>query len=137
MLSSAFREETDAHFDNTYKFLNSLPISYLHVFSYSERKDTVAIELPDSVDVRKRKFRSQVLRNLSNKKKFDFYSKFIGTEQEVLFETVKDAGWIEGYTRNYIRVKTLFTPGAENSISKIKLITPDSVKPVVCELING
>ena len=132
-----FPGETDAHFDNTYKFLNSLPISYLHVFSYSERKDTVAIELPDSVDVRKRKFRSQVLRNLSNKKKFDFYSKFIGTEQEVLFETVKDAGWIEGYTRNYIRVKTLFTPGAENSISKIKLITPDSVKPVVCELING
>ena len=130
-----FPGETDTHFDNTYKFLNSLPISYLHVFSYSERKDTVAIELPGSVDVRKRKFRSQVLRNLSNKKKFDFYSKYIGTEQEVLFETVKDAGWIEGYTRNYIRVKTPFTPGAENSISKIKLITPDSVKPVVCELI--
>ncbi len=130
-----FPGETDTHFDNTYKFLNSLPISYLHVFSYSERKDTVAIELPGSVDVRKRKFRSQVLRNLSNKKKFDFYSKYIGTEQEVLFETVKDAGWIEGYTRNYIRVKTPFTAGAENSISKIKLITPDSVKPVVCELI--
>lgn len=130
-----FPGETDNHFGNTYKFLDSLPISYLHVFSYSERKDTVAIELPDSIDVRKRKFRSQVLRNLSNKKKFDFYSKYIGTEHEVLFETVKDAGLIEGYTRNYIRVKTPYKAGAENSISKVKLLTPDSVKPVLCELI--
>jgi len=121
-----FPGETDTHFDNTYKFLNSLPISYLHVFSYSERRDTVAIELPDSIDVRKRKFRSQVLRNLSNKKKFDFYSKYIGTEQEVLFETIKDAGLIEGYTRNYIRVKTEYIAGEENSILNVKLTETDS-----------
>ncbi len=130
-----FPGETDAHFDNTYKFLNSLPISYLHVFSYSERRDTLAIELPDSVDVRKRKFRSQVLRNLSNKKRFDFYSKYIGTEHEVLFETIKDAGVIEGYTRNYIRVKTQYTSGIDNTIRKVKLIETDSVKPVLSELI--
>jgi len=130
-----FPGETDAHFDNTYRFLDSLPISYLHVFSYSERRDTVAIELPNSIDVRKRKFRSQVLRNLSNKKKYDFYSKYIGTEQEVLFETIKDAGLIEGYTRNYIRVKTPYKSGAENSITKIKLVELDSVKPVSGEVI--
>lgn len=130
-----FPGETDTHFDNTYKFLNSLPISYLHVFSYSERRDTVAIELPDSVDVRKRKFRSQVLRNLSNKKRFDFYSKYVGTEQEVLFETIKDAGMIEGYTRNYIRVKAPYTSEIGNTIRKVKLIETDSVKPVLSELI--
>jgi len=130
-----FPGETDTHFDNTYKFLNSLPISYLHVFSYSERRDTVAIELPNSIDVRKRKFRSQVLRNLSNKKKFDFYSKYVNTEQEVLFETIKDAGLIEGYTRNYIRVKAPYKAGEENSIRKVKLAETDSVKPMLCELI--
>lgn len=130
-----FPGETDAHFDNTYRFLNSLPISYLHVFSYSERRDTVAIELPNSIDVRKRKFRSQVLRNLSNKKRFDFYSKYMGTEHEVLFETIKDAGVIEGYTRNYIRVKAPFSSGTENTIRKVKLIETDSVKPVLSELI--
>lgn len=129
-----FPGETDTHFDNTYKFLNSLPISYLHVFSYSERRDTVAIELPNSIDVRKRKFRSQVLRNLSNKKRFDFYSKYIGTEQEVLFETIKDAGMIEGYTRNYIRVKASYSSGTENTIKKVKLAETDSVKPVLSEI---
>jgi len=130
-----FPGESDKNFDNTYRFLDSLPISYLHVFSYSERRNTVAIELPDSVDVRKRRFRSQVLRNLSNKKRFEFYTKYIGTEQEVLFETVKDAGIIEGYTRNYIRVKTPYITGIENSIKKVKLLETDSVKPVTCELI--
>ncbi len=130
-----FPGETDTHFDNTYRFLNSLPISYLHVFSYSERRDTVAIELPDSIDVRKRKFRSQVLRNLSNKKKFDFYSTYIGTEHEVLFETIKDAGMIEGYTRNYIRVKAPYSGGTENTIRKVKLTGTDSVKPVLSELL--
>lgn len=130
-----FPGESDADFDNTYKFLDSLPISYLHVFSYSERRNTVAIELPNSVDVRKRRFRSQVLRNLSNKKRFEFYSKYIGSVQEILFETVKDAGIIEGYTRNYIRVKTPYSTGIENSIKKVKLSGTDSVKPVTCELI--
>jgi threonylcarbamoyladenosine tRNA methylthiotransferase MtaB len=131
-----FPGESDANFNNTYKFLDSLPISYLHVFSYSERRNTVAIELPGSVDVRKRRFRSQVLRNLSNKKRFEFYTKYTGTEQEVLFETVKDAGIIEGYTRNYIRVKTPYITGIENSIKKVKLLETDSVKPAMGEIIE-
>lgn len=130
-----FPGESDANFDNTYRFLDSLPISYLHVFSYSERRNTVAIELPNSVDVRKRRFRSQVLRNLSNKKRFEFYTKYLGTEQEVLFETVKDAGVIEGYTRNYIRVQTPYSAGTENNIKKVKLMAADSIKPVMSEII--
>lgn len=115
-----FPGETEKHFENTYNFLNSLPISYLHVFSYSERRNTFAATLDGKVDVKERKIRSSVLRNLSNKKRFEFYASHTGKKAEVLFETGRD-GMIEGWTTNYIRVKSEFKKEFENNILPARL----------------
>jgi len=130
-----FPGETEKHFDNTFNFLEALPISYLHIFSYSERRNTDAINFQGRVDVKERKRRSELLRNLSNKKRFDFYSKFIGTEQTVLFEIRKSDNSVEGYTTNYIRVKANSDDSIENKICRVKLIETDGVKPVVSQIL--
>ena len=127
-----FPGETNERFQNTYDFLNELPISYLHVFSYSERRDTDAAVMTGVVPVEVRKERSHILRRLSDKKRFDFYSRFIDTEQEVLFESEKD-GYREGHTTNYIRVKTDAGNANENEIKKVVLKETDGIKPVLCE----
>lgn len=132
---TGFPGETDKHFENTYNFLESLQISYLHVFSYSERSNTDAVKLPGKVEVRERKRRSELLRSLSNKKRFEFYSKYTGTRQKVLFETRKNEEFIEGYTENYIKVKTKAFSAQENSIREVKLIETDGIKSVVSELV--
>ncbi len=131
-----FPGESEKHFENTYNFLESLQISYLHVFSYSERNNTDAVKLPGKVDVRERKRRSELLRSLSNKKRFDFYSKYTGTAQKVLFETKKNDGYIEGFTGNYIRAKTKAVHGLENKVKAVMFIETDGIKPVISELIN-
>ncbi len=100
-----FPGETDERFENTLNFLDKLPVSYLHVFSYSERKNTHAITLPNTVDAAKRKERSRILRELSNKKRFEFYKKNIGKTYDVLFESVKEDGSSFGFTENYIKVR--------------------------------
>jgi threonylcarbamoyladenosine tRNA methylthiotransferase MtaB len=129
-----FPGESEKHFENTYTFLESLPISYLHVFSYSERRNTEAISLPGKVDVRVRKRRSELLRSLSKKKRFDFYTKYIGTKQTVLFETQKSDDFTEGFTTNYIKAKVKSIPGLENSIRKVRLVETDGIKSVISEL---
>ncbi|MEO8210387.1 MAG: radical SAM protein, partial [bacterium] len=131
-----FPGETEKHFNNTYEFLESLPISYLHVFNYSERRNTDAINLPNKVDVRERKRRSELLRNLSNKKRLEYYFKFSGTTQSVLFETQKNDDFIEGFTTNYIKVKTEAGSNLENSIHDVILLEADGINPVLCEIIN-
>jgi threonylcarbamoyladenosine tRNA methylthiotransferase MtaB len=131
-----FPGESEKHFENTYNFLETLPIGYLHVFSYSERRNTDAINLPDKVDVKERKRRSVLLRNLSDKKRFAFYSKFTGTMQTVLFETQKSDDIIEGFTTNYIRVKTKAHNNLENNIFKVRLTETEGAKPVICEVIK-
>lgn len=115
-----FPGETEKHFENTYNFLNSLPVSYLHVFSYSERRNTLAVTLDGKVDVKDRKIRSSILRNLSNKKRIGFYERHTGKKSEVLFETGKE-GMIEGWTSNYIRVKSEFKKEYENNILPVRL----------------
>ncbi|MFC2092264.1 tRNA (N(6)-L-threonylcarbamoyladenosine(37)-C(2))-methylthiotransferase MtaB [Bacteroidota bacterium] len=133
-----FPGETDSHFQNTFDFLELLPISYLHVFNYSERRNTEAITIGGKVDVNDRKERSLILRNLSARKKFEFYSKFIGSEQEVLFEKLKDDSKgnfiIEGFTTNYIRVKTKGISNIGNSVKHVKLLKTDGVKPIDCKI---
>lgn len=115
-----FPGESEKHFENSFNFINSLQVSYLHVFNYSERRNTPAINMEGKVDIKERKVRSQVLRNLSNKKKFDFYLKHAGTIQNVLFETGKE-GFIEGWTSNYIRTKVKFSKELENNILPVRL----------------
>lgn len=131
-----FPGETDSHFENTFNFLESLPVSYLHVFSYSERRNTDAASFMGSVDIAERKKRSLRLRNLSAKKKFDFYSVHVNTQHNVLFETQKEDDHIEGLTENYIRVKARSGPELENNVAEVVLKKTDGVNPVFCEVIS-
>lgn len=135
-----FPGETHENFENTYKFLDSLNISYLHVFSYSERKNTFAAEIKDKVDIFQRKKRSEILRNLSLKKKFEFYSKFSGTKQKVLFESkhISNNGidYMEGWTDNYIRVRAKNRIDLQNKISEVELNNLDGIKAVEGIIIN-
>lgn len=101
-----FPGESDAHFENTFNFLHELDVSYLHVFSYSPRSDTPASTMPSQVQNSIKFQRSQILRNLSLKKKNDFYKGFINSTQKVLLESGGDFNSVSlsGYTENYIRV---------------------------------
>lgn len=129
---TGFPGETDEHFMNTFNFLDSLPVMYLHVFTYSERRDTQAVTLPGRVDIAKRRERTRKLRELSDKKRSEFYSRFIGTEQEVLFEAAKDDGTISGYTTNYIRAFSDSSEIKENEVLKVVLDESSDVSPVRC-----
>jgi len=131
-----FPGETDEKFENTCQFLESLPISYLHVFNYSERKDTHAIDLPGKVDILKRKHRSKVLRGLSIKKKQNFYKSHYGITKKVLFETFKENGLINGFTDNYIKITMKGVKDMENSILPVKILEADSANVCNAELID-
>lgn len=133
---TGFPGETKTHFENTYNFLESLPISYLHVFTYSERRNTAAVTLPGRVEISERRHRSEQLRTLSTEKRSAFYSKFIGTKQSVLFETQKDNGLVEGYTTNYIRVKVNSENDIENQISDVILESSNSTFPVTAKIMQ-
>ena len=130
-----FPGETDENFENTFRFIEELDISYLHVFNYSERKNTNAVTLPGKVDIIKRKKRSEILRELSAKKKFNFYQKNSGTIQKVLFETLQHDGTILGFTDNYIKVKTAGSKELENQILQVKLSPPETVNYTKAEII--
>ena len=116
-----FPGETEEHFNETLSFLKSINISYLHVFSYSERENTEAIKFNHSIPVKIRKYRSRVLRSLSDKKKRLFYQKNIGLTKNVLFENKKDDGYIYGFSDNYIKIKTKYKKHLENTLKKVKI----------------
>lgn len=101
-----FPGETEAHFGDTYRFLHDLDVSYLHVFTYSERAGTAALELGPVVPVPVRQERNKVLRNLSYQKSQYFAARHTGQTRPVLFEGAEKGGMMEGYTDNYIRVTT-------------------------------
>lgn len=125
--------ETEKDFLETYNFLLDLPVSYLHVFTYSERPDTKAISLPDHVDPVERKQRNKMLRILSDKKKNYFYNQMIGKNLEVLFESKDENGLINGFSSNYIRVQNKFEDYLEN---QIYIVEANSIKNsfVTCEI---
>ncbi|MBK6878947.1 MAG: tRNA (N(6)-L-threonylcarbamoyladenosine(37)-C(2))-methylthiotransferase MtaB [Ignavibacteria bacterium] len=133
---TGFPGETEDRFTNTFDFIDSLQISYLHVFTYSERRDTDAAMMTGRVDVSKRRARNEILRNLSAKKKFEFYSRFAGAEAQVLFESAKDNGTIEGYTSNYIRVRSDNAKAFANNIASVILKNPVGRDIVDCELLS-
>ncbi len=133
---TGFPGETEERFMNTFDFIDSLQISYLHVFTYSERRDTDAALMTGRVDVSKRRERNEILRNLSAKKKFNFYSRFAGAEAQVLFESAKDNGTVEGYTSNYIRVRSNNVKAFANNIAGVVLKTPTGTDIVDCEPLN-
>ncbi|QQL51391.1 tRNA (N(6)-L-threonylcarbamoyladenosine(37)-C(2))-methylthiotransferase MtaB [Mucilaginibacter ginkgonis] len=116
-----FPGETREDFIDTYNFLNRLDISYLHVFTYSERDNTPAAEMTGSIPGSTRAERSKMLHILSDKKRRAFYESQVGIEDEVLFEgDVKD-GYMHGFTRNYVKVKTKYDPILVNELRNVKL----------------
>lgn len=116
-----FPGETDELFLETYEFLNHLDVSYLHVFSYSERPNTVAATMEAKVPKAVRTKRSKMLRGLSVKKRRAFYESQLGTVQNVLFESENKEGYIHGFTRNYVKVKAPWNPELVNTIHDVYL----------------
>jgi threonylcarbamoyladenosine tRNA methylthiotransferase MtaB len=117
-----FPGETEDLFIETVHFLNNLDISYLHVFTYSERDNTLAVEMQQVVPINSRNERNKILRNLSFKKQQFFNAQFEGTTRKVLFEDHEKNNSIEGYTDNYIRVKAAYTKALANNIVDWKIV---------------
>ncbi len=120
-----FPGETDGHFLETYHFLNELNISYLHVFTYSERDNTEAATMEGVVPANVRAKRSKMLRGLSVKKRRAFYESQVGTNRTVLFESENKEGYIHGFTENYVKVKTPWNPELVNTLQEINLTRID------------
>ena len=118
---TGFPGETEHEFLETYEFLRNIPVSYLHVFTYSERPDTKAITMDGEVDVFERKRRTNMLRILSEKKKHAFYEEMVGKELEILFESKNEGETIEGFSSNYVRVINKFDNALVNEISRVEI----------------
>lgn len=116
-----FPGESDEDFKETFDFLHALDISYLHVFTYSERANTHALEIKPVVPLNIRHERNKTLRNLSYQKMQYFTNKHIGQERKVLFETANKNGMMEGYTDNYIKITTPYNKDWENNIVSWKI----------------
>ncbi|MFT4780352.1 MAG: threonylcarbamoyladenosine tRNA methylthiotransferase MtaB [Psychroserpens sp.] len=120
-----FPGETDDLFLETYNFLNELEISYLHVFTFSERDNTVAASLEGVVSKKVRAKRSKMLRGLSVKKRRAFYESQIGSWRTVLFESENKEGYIQGFTENYVKVKSPWDPELVNTLQTVELTNID------------
>lgn len=116
-----FPGETEEHFLETYHFLNELDISYLHVFTYSERDNTEAAMMGGVVPKKVRNKRSKMLRGLSVKKRRAFYDSQLGNTLRVLFESDNKEGYIQGFTENYVKVKTPWNPALVNTVHQVVL----------------
>jgi threonylcarbamoyladenosine tRNA methylthiotransferase MtaB len=129
-----FPGETDEHFLETYHFLNDLDISYLHVFTYSERDNTEAVTMKGVVPTKVRAKRSKMLRGLSVKKRRAFYESQLGKTKTVLFESENKEGFMVGFTENYVKVKTPFDYALINTLQAVVLKAIDEDGNVLVEL---
>ncbi|MEJ8802285.1 tRNA (N(6)-L-threonylcarbamoyladenosine(37)-C(2))-methylthiotransferase MtaB [Pontibacter sp. H249] len=121
-----FPGETEEDFLETYNFINDLDVSYLHVFPYSERENTLAPDMPGKVSIKDRNRRADMLRILSEKKKRHFYEQNIGREFTVLFEDDVKEGVMEGWTENYVRVAAKYDPVLVNELKHVRLTGIDA-----------
>jgi len=117
-----FPGETREDFIETYEFINGMDISYLHVFTYSERENTVAIEMSRSVPGSDRNERNKMLTILSEKKRRYFYETQLGNDLEVLFEADQKNGYMHGFTRNYVKVRAKYDPVLVNELKQVHLV---------------
>ena len=120
-----FPGETNELFLETYTYLSELDISYLHVFTYSERPNTEAIDMDGVVSKNVRTKRSKMLRGLSVKKRRAFYESQLGNTLTVLFESENKEGYIHGFTENYVKVKTPWNPELVNTLHTVTLTQID------------
>jgi threonylcarbamoyladenosine tRNA methylthiotransferase MtaB len=112
-----FPDETDEDFKETYNFINDLDVSYLHVFTYSERANTAAMDMEGVVPMQVRRERNEMLRILSEKKRRYFYNQFLGQTREVLFENHKNQSLLTGFTDNYIKIELKKSPNTEGVVN--------------------
>jgi threonylcarbamoyladenosine tRNA methylthiotransferase MtaB len=117
-----FPGETEQDFLDTFNYLHDLDISYLHVFTYSERSNTLAVEMPDAVPMQIRNERNKILRNLSYKKMAYFLEQHTNTTRKVLWEKQKKNGKMEGYTDNYLRVEMMYNPALAGQITDYTIL---------------
>lgn len=129
--------ETDEHFLETYNYLNQLDISYLHVFTYSERVNTTANKLPGKVYQHIRADRSKMLHILSDKKRRYFYEQHLGKTDPVLWEAENDGNTMYGFTSNYIKVKTTYDPMLVNEIMNVTITGIDAEMVATCKVEFG
>lgn len=132
-----FPGETHEDFLETYQFLHSLDISYLHVFTYSERENTPAAEMPDPVPGSQRAERSKMLHTLSDKKRRKFYEENIGRKATVLFENDVDNGMMHGFTENYVRVIARYDPILINELKHVRLTSINAAGLVEAEEVSS
>ncbi|MFN0016395.1 MAG: tRNA (N(6)-L-threonylcarbamoyladenosine(37)-C(2))-methylthiotransferase MtaB [Saprospiraceae bacterium] len=135
-----FPGETEADFLETYQFLQTLDVSYLHVFTYSERANTPAAEMPGTVPVEERRQRNQALRGLSEIKRREFYRQHLCSVRPVLFEQHKNPALLSGFTDNYIKIEMPASAGRVNAIASVLLenLSDDGeVMYTSCELMSG
>jgi len=125
-LITGFPSETEEDFLDTYRFINELDVSYLHVFTYSERDDTTALKIKEVVPGEERQRRTNMLRILSEKKRRYFYEQHLGKKMNVLFEIEHEEGMMKGFTENYIKVKTEYDPLLMNEIIEVELSKIDT-----------
>jgi threonylcarbamoyladenosine tRNA methylthiotransferase MtaB len=126
--------EEHEDFLETYQYLNELNISYLHVFTYSERVNTTAYKLPGKVPNSQRADRSKMLHILSDKKRLAFYNEHIGKTYKVLWEAENDSNTMYGFTDNYIKVKTTYDPILVNEITEVVIGEIDADGIATCKL---
>jgi len=131
-----FPGETDELFKETVDFISSLDVSYLHVFTYSERANTEAALMTEKIPMRIRQERNKILRQLSEKKRTHFYAEHIGETRNVLFESDEHNGMLEGFSDNYIKVKVPYHSSLINNIFSVKLISPED-DYVIGEIISS
>ncbi len=132
-----FPGETDEEFMDSLNFLKDLPVSYFHVFTYSERANTTAVKLGDPVPMNLRKERSKMLHILSEKKKRAFYEENTGTIRTVLFENEEDTGMMYGFTENYVKVKFPFDEQKINTFQTVELTEIDRDGIMKCKLTSN
>ncbi len=116
-----FPTETEELFEETMTFIKEIDISYIHTFTYSQRKNTHALRIKNQVPNLEKKRRSKEMHKLSEKKKAEFYSNNIGTKHKVLFENSEEDSVISGWTDNYIKVYTNYNESLVNSIVEVEL----------------
>lgn len=129
-----FPGETHEDFLDTYTFLNELDVSYLHVFTYSERVNTTAYKMEGVVPMNERNERSKMLHILSDKKRRFFYEQHLGKTFNVLFEAEQDGSFMHGFTDNYIKVKTTYDPLLVNEVTEVELVQITDDGTVLCNV---
>ncbi|ADE35421.1 RNA modification enzyme, MiaB family [Candidatus Karelsulcia muelleri DMIN] len=130
-----FPGEKEKNFIETYSLLSEINISYLHVFSYSERINTKAFIMNNSITKKIRYKRNKIFIRLSKEKKKKFYIKQINKKSNVLFENKNKSGYIYGYTDNYIRTKTIWKSDLVNNIKNVTLLNVDDCGNMICKII--